>query len=349
MKITLFKRGKTYHAKTTVLGTVQTVSTGVHSKRFASKIAEDKLTRLLEESDKVWRVKYLVDEFTRNAFHIRTKTATGVRNFVKMYLTTIGASFDDPIEKVFTKDNANVFFRTRLAGASHSARTSAATTANTVLRSCKQLFSERMFDTYSRPLPDCIKDFKSVKSLQVRVKQYQVSDKKAKMLEVIQKCEALKDTNPEAYLSFWLMLHCGLRRGEAASARWSWLSERGLIVQEEDDFSTKSGRSRLIPLSEKQIEHLRSFQGECEHIIPGNTIRSRYREAIDPVAKIIRKAGFTGNKSVHELRKYFGANVATQLGLFAAQKYLGHHSPEITSRYYADLIDAKPIEIQILS
>lgn len=83
MKITLFKRGKTYQAKTTVLGTVQTVSTGVHSKRFASKIAEDKLTRLLEQSDKPWRVTYLVSEFVRNAFHIRPKVANHRKHTIK--------------------------------------------------------------------------------------------------------------------------------------------------------------------------------------------------------------------------------------------------------------------------
>ncbi|MAH97448.1 MAG: hypothetical protein CMI66_14955 [Pedosphaera sp.] len=74
-KITLFKRGKTYHAKITILGRVQTVSIGLNSKRFTAKIAEDKWKRLLEQSDKLWRVKYLVFEFARKAFHIRPKTA----------------------------------------------------------------------------------------------------------------------------------------------------------------------------------------------------------------------------------------------------------------------------------
>ena len=74
-KITLSKRGNTYYAKNTILGKIQTVSTGVNSKRFAAKIAEDKLTRLLEQSDKPWRVTYLVSEFVRNAFHIRPNAA----------------------------------------------------------------------------------------------------------------------------------------------------------------------------------------------------------------------------------------------------------------------------------
>jgi len=40
--------------------------------------------------------------------------------------------------------------------------------------------------------------------------------------------------------------------------------------------------------------------------------------------------------------------VATQLGLFAAQKYLGYAGPEITSKYYAELMFAKPVDVKIL-
>ena len=38
------------------------------------------------------------------------------------------------------------------------------------------------------------------------------------------------------------------------------------------------------------------------------------------------------------LRKQFGAMVASSAGLYAAQKLLGHSSPDLTSRIYADLI-----------
>lgn len=346
--ISLFKRGNTYFAKTTVLGTVQTVSTGVNCKKSAKKIAEDKLTRLIEQSDSVWRVRYIFNEFSRNAIHVRRATITGVKGFITMYLNTLGLSWDHPVSEVFTRDNAQTFQRLRLDGAQNSTRTTLATTANTILRSVKQLFSDRMIETYSRPLPGCIAEFKSVKPIPVRLKSYSVHDKKDKMAEVICKCEALKESDPGAYLAYWLMLHCGLRRGEASSARWSWVTSRGILVQEEDDFSTKSGRSRLVPLSEAQIAHLESFHEDRVHILPG-TFTARHRDHPDVVGKIIREAGFTGSKSVHELRKYYGANVATQLGLFAAQKYLGHHSPEITSRYYADLIEAQPVEIRILA
>ena len=116
-------------------------------------------------------------------------------------------------------------------------------------------------------------------------------------------------------------------------------------------------------MSEEQVAHLRSFRKAVtvrnrvgikttvepeEHIIPGGTGSHRYRYAADDFAQIIRDAGWKGHKSCHELRKYFEANVATQLGLFAAQKYLGYAGPEITLNYYSDLMYAKPVEVKIL-
>jgi integrase len=39
------------------------------------------------------------------------------------------------------------------------------------------------------------------------------------------------------------------------------------------------------------------------------------------------------------LRKQFGSYVATAFGLYQAQKLLGHSSPQITSDYYASLVE----------
>ena len=190
-----------------------------------------------------------------------------------------------------------------------------------------------------------------------------MKDKKEIFRTIIKRCEASKESNPAAYLAYYLQLHCGLRRGEAASTKWSLLTDDCLLLQCDDEFQTKSGKDREITLSEEQVAHLRSSRKAVtvlnrvgikttvepeEHIIPGGTGSHRYRYAADDVAQIIRDAGWKGHKSCHELRKYFEANVATQLGLFAAQKYLGHAGPEITLNYYSDLMFAKPVDVKIL-
>jgi len=111
-------------------------------------------------------------------------------------------------------------------------------------------------------------------------------------------------TDPDAYLAFWLMLHCGLRRGEVAAAKWDWLTERGLHVRIDDNFQTKSGQSRLVPLSEAQITHLRGFQGAYAFILSG-AYTSRYRAHPDRVGRIIRRAGISGSKPASLMRPYF--------------------------------------------
>ena len=57
--------------------------------------------------------------------------------------------------------------------------------------------------------------------------------------------------------------------------------------------------------------------------------------------KWLNDLGWPFAKKGHELRRWFGAQVATQTGsLFAAQRMLGHASPNTTNQYYADLVDS---------
>ena len=345
--VSLFRRGNKIYAKKTHLGTTHVVSTGTSDRQRALEIGIEKITSRIKAQDSEFRVSHLFDHFRLNAIHCRERTVKCAIQLTRLYLKTIGENERSLVEDVFTKSAAITFQRVRLEGLTNAKRSAAAITANTILRSARQFWSDRMLQTYDT-VPDCIAEFKKVKPIPVRMPQYTVADKKESMVRIVGRCEKLKTIKPAAYLAYFLSLHAGLRRGELAAARWSWVESSGIRVQQTEDFTPKSGKSRLVPLSEAQVAHLRQFNNGDTHIIPG-AYTNRYRVAPDVVAKIIREEGITGSKSLHELRKYFGANVATQIGLFAAQKYLGHHSPEITSRYYADLIEAKPVEIKILA
>jgi len=345
--VSLFRRGNKIYAKKTHLGTTHVVSTGTSDRKIAMEIGIEKITSRIKSQDSEFRVSHLFDHFRINAIHCRPRTIKCAIQLTRLYLKTIGESEHSLVEDVFTKSAAITFQRVRLEGLSNAKRSAAAITANTILRSARQFWSDRMIQTYDS-VPECIDGFKKVKPIPVRMPQYTVADKKESMVRIVGRCEKLRTIKPAAYLAYFLSLHAGLRRGELAAARWSWVESNGIRVQQEDDFTPKSGRSRLVPLSEAQVEHIRQFKGDGNHIIPG-AYTNRYRVAPDIVAKIMREEGIKGSKSLHELRKYYGANVATQIGLFAAQKYLGHSSPEITSRSYADLIEAKPVEIKILA
>ena len=347
-KFSLFKRGKKWSAKTSKQGTVYTVSTGTSNKSDAWEIAPRKLAlKIQEDRARGCSVRSAVNHYLDYNQDSRPKTKQGVVGFVKNYLQTIGLDWETQASEAFSKRSAIEFQQRRLRGISSSDRDRIARSTNSILRSVKSIYSERILDTY-KTIPEHVSDFKRVRSVRCGTVQYTVVDKRESIRQAIERCEKLKDTSPGAYISYYLSLHAGLRRGEVAAAKWDWLTPQGILIQNDGDFQTKSGRSRLVPLSASQIEHLRTFQGTSDYIVPG-AYTSRYRVYPDEVARIIRECGIGGSKSFHELRKYYGANVATQLGIFHAQKYLGHHSPDLTSKYYADIIDAKPVEIKILA
>tara|TARA_R100000152_G_scaffold14792_1_gene6800 strand:+ start:2699 stop:3907 length:1209 start_codon:yes stop_codon:yes gene_type:complete len=398
--LTLFKRGKKWYGKKIVDGKEYVVSTGETSKSAASQVAEYKLLTKLgivhktvhdsvhetvhdrvqicekpqqkQETENVQsdsptpRVIDVILHWTANALHVRSRTrAKVVSSHLRIYLRETRCNEHSNLSEAFSPEAFELFYQRRLAGKENKARQTAIRTANSHIKNVRSLFSRRFIDSYKFDLPASLTAWQS-KPLPKAVDdtQYTVKDKIDTFKVIIKRCEKLKDSNPAAYLAYYLQLHCGLRRNEAACARWSWLTEDSLLVQSEDDFSTKSGRSREVPLSPDQVAHIRSFRkavtvfsrvGKAQrvqpddYIIPGGNPTARYAHACNAVAKIIRDAGLKGHKSCHELRKYFGANVATQLGLFAAQKYLGHAGPEITSKYYADLTEKKSVTIGILT
>jgi hypothetical protein len=55
----------------------------------------------------------------------------------------------------------------------------------------------------------------------------------------------------------------------------------------------------------------------------------------------LRSQGVTDARPLHTMRKEIGSIVATEHGLFAAQRYLRHSTPTITAAIYADV--KKPI------
>ena len=347
-QFTLFKRGNRYYARKMYLAKLYTVSLGTEIESEALLLAPERLlAKIGGPKLALGTVRKILLHFDGAAIHLRDSTKRCVHQHVGCYLNGIGETLDSPVASVFTKAAVRRFFTVRLEGKTHSDRNRASISANSVIRNTRSLFSARMLETYPE-LPDCVSEWRSVKLLPARMPQYTVADKKPLMKSVIARCRALKSSDPEAYKAFWLALHCGLRRGEIAAARWDWVTPHGILVQPGKSFTPKNGRSRLVPLSEDQIVELQSLKVPgSENIIDGPS-ESRSRHIPNRISKIMREEGFTGSKTLHELRKYYGANVATQHGLFAAQRYLGHESPTITSKYYADLIDMKPIEIRIL-
>ncbi len=160
---------------------------------------------------------------------------------------------------------------------------------------------------------------------------------------------------PASYAAVLLALGAGLRANEIDKARWSWFrfgkkDECFLIIGPETDFRPKGGSARSIKIPYDLFSALEATRhdkaspyvlGGQETVAPSVLASESYRcrDALAIANAWLRARGIESEKKrgnpLHRLRKQFGSFVATEFGLFAAQKALGHSSPTVTSKYYA--------------
>lgn len=141
----------------------------------------------------------------------------------------------------------------------------------------------------------------------------------------------------EAYCA--LMLHAGLRDGEALAAMWEWIdwNRRTLTVQAGPDWQPKDKDARVIPLPSALAAILESRRADTGHILL--PFSPRYRGLLrKPFEKAAKAAGLDGKCSPHVLRKTFASRLA-QAGISGLKiaAWMGHSDPAITSRHYANL------------
>lgn len=168
---------------------------------------------------------------------------------------------------------------------------------------------------------------------------------------------------PEAYLLLLLELGLGLRRHESDKAEWDWIFQDNegrtyLEVKPTLYFIPKSKERRVIPLAKPLYDALLAFRKDGRFIVPGCDPKalSDYPQGKQPKNLVyrcdrhhralscwLRRQGVADGKPCHVLRKQFGSYVATTFGLYQAQKFLGHSGPQVTSDYYAGLVELPEI------
>lgn len=349
MKVTLYQRGGVWWGRKMIEGKTYYFSCGTADRCEARIVAQGKLLEILKGEKEVKTrkpkkvtVKAVYDAWEAQAGGLAESTRKLTRNALSLYLGSIGADMGDSIEEVFSGHSLRSFQRIEVGDLKGIKKQQRTRTVNSVSRTLRSMFSPR-YD-YGRPLPESIEEFRSAPLLKEARVTYRVDKRKDAIRKAIDGLPSLLEQDQNAYLMGWLCLHAGLRRNEAACARWEWVSDSGITVDSTEEFTPKSGQSRLIPLSAANIAHLRAFQGEGDTILAGDH-NARYRAAGDVLSRFLRGCGFDGIKTIHELRYHFGAQVATKLGLYQAQRYLGHSEPGVTARYYADLVESKPVDI----
>ena len=64
------------------------------------------------------------------------------------------------------------------------------------------------------------------------------------------------------------------------------------------------------------------------------------------LARWFKDRGWDRVRVAHQMRSYFGAQVATETGsLYEAQNRLRHKDPSTTNQHYADLVDSNPYTV----
>lgn len=163
----------------------------------------------------------------------------------------------------------------------------------------------------------------------------QVVDDKLPDVLTPEQLQALYDAAPDNAALWRFMVNTGIRAGEATRLQASSVSGSALRVVSTSRGSTKTGRSRVIPLSPGAREAWETLQ----HNLPRCTsaaLSSRF-------ARDCNKAGFTAH--LHMLRHTFATTLLrNRKPLHVVQRLLGHTRVETTMVYahvvMSDLEDA---------
>lgn len=208
-------------------------------------------------------------------------------------------------------------------------------------------------------------------------KNLSVKDKprqKAKTIDFLDPKEARRFMQAlESEPLFWrtfatLLIHCGLRRGEAVGLQWQDINSEELTitisrnitvnanVPEKYSVETpKSGESRVVPLPGSVYALLQSLKREQEtrynaKLLPNAFIFCRTENPYAPIyptvptrwqARFIKRNGLP-NMSPHDLR-HTAATLALEAGadLKDVQTLLGHKDPSTTMAFYAGVSEEK--------
>lgn len=161
---------------------------------------------------------------------------------------------------------------------------------------------------------------------------------------VKEKCEQLKELNPQWHKIYLLAAGAGLRASEIYQVRFEDLrifnGQTWLFLP----FATKRQKLRGTSHTEKvgiapsTYKALKAYQtGKASDLIAGGVNnQQRIHKAF---LRFLRdECGFSDTKAVHRLRKLLGARLATGKGLYHAARTL-RNSITVCEKFYSDLVE----------
>jgi integrase len=177
---------------------------------------------------------------------------------------------------------------------------------------------------------------------------------------------ARKDAQPErATLMLTLGIHLGIRKNEAVHLRWSDLDldrlhpTTGLpspicLIQQRDDFTTKTYENRKVPISaeckrlllecrpadSKPDDYI--LDPERHHRKRGGTKRVYRYDCVKIWKRVLKAAMTLGNPAIEfkEMRHTFACNcLRNGHPVERVARWLGHKDPRMVRQHYAFLLD----------
>jgi len=229
-------------------------------------------------------------------------------------------------------------------GSNEQAKKKARTSANSIHRQAKALFSRDVIATIKNVIIPSPLPFAGI-SFYTESHSYRSKiDDRALLLS------AQKDfvNDPEALKVILLALGAGLRRGEIDGLRHDQVDYENsqLVIEVTKDARVKTLESEgCVPIDGDLLDKLAKWKKqskgpfviEAEKEAAAKSYGRSYRcdEIFSRVIAWLRSHGVDSEKPLHTLRKEAGSIVATESDIQAASQFLRHRSIAVTSAYYA--------------
>ncbi|HOX87438.1 MAG TPA: site-specific integrase [bacterium] len=200
------------------------------------------------------------------------------------------------------------------------------TTINIDLRTCKAAFMIARTWGYISDNP-----FQHVQQLRLPEKQrlYLTEEEIALLLQAIRE-EWLRDAVVFA-------LNTGMRRGELIHCKWKHvdLEQRLIHVVNQDNFTVKGGKSRVIPMNETVADLLSSRMPVCEYVLTSVHGRQLYpRYLRERFKDYVRELRLNPALHFHHLRHTFATRLVQRgVPIYEVKTLLGHSSVNTTQIY----------------
>lgn len=333
------KAGATWYAEERVNGVREKFCTKTSNKAEAKKAAEKHFAGVLlgvetpNKSKRSQKLDMEQLEASYSVFAADCEESTRDGNINSLKAARREAGVDDP--SIMSPETWALYKAKKLKGKQGEEKASALRSLRSCETKIRSLFRKDIRPLYGN-LPEKLVQFLSQPKTKAPPVSYTLPPK-ALIDKTWELSKELAVLAPKSYAAFIKAVTGGLRVKEIKAYKKAWVngcdSKPELTIPgSESLFQTKSRKSRTIPLGEVFLSV--ACEGITEHDI----------EALNKWMK--DKVGWTTQKGAHELRKLYGAQVATGYGLYVAQRLLGHSDPSVTAAYYADLCEVPRVVVR---